>query len=642
MLTHIYARAYPVPEPILTQKLQPLFDEAITKEASKNAADSSSSAATNTSTARPRGAQGLPSNPKSGFTAGLRKPPSLSTLAMPSFTGIPPASPALVSSIKALVARLPAENRDLLLTVVDLIRETARRSKETKMPLSNLLVVFCPSLGMTPPLLKTLCEVGGGWAGEGPGVIDIRRQEADGDDASASSEDARSRLDDEADSVASSRPSLDGPSSDYHGSAEGSITRDAVPRVLRADFAREVPTVYLDTRSHMSAGSSVPSLLQQDSGSIASSGGGGGSSGYAYGAPLSGSSPPPLSSSSESVVTPTSSGNPSFTDLQFGGAAAMGGGKDAEAQPLGMQHAHHNGSGPLIFDAFELHQHAHGNPGPLATPVPVPFPVHAPPTPSSATKRRSIPMLSLPVVTPLSPSAQPSPSPHSEPRTLRGKKPSLKLLFSKRSASSLNGARGLGLGVISPPVLLTHQGSPRSGSGSDSGSSSVSTPLSAVTAPTGAGSASASSAQLPPVLDTPIERAEFGMELGFELSPPPTATPSDMHSDAGGAGSARASPRPRVVGSPYGIREEREEGKTQGTATQPLALGGARRTIKPGESHIRPQASSSNLSLASSHHLSLFEDDESDEGMEGWTQSVLLAADVDGKWVVQKTGGGTA
>ncbi|KJA20058.1 hypothetical protein HYPSUDRAFT_837368 [Hypholoma sublateritium FD-334 SS-4] len=266
-----------LPEPILTQKLQPLFDEAITKEASKNATDASSSAdTTNTSTTRlgagARGAQGLPSNPKSGFTAGLRKPPSLSTLAMPSFTGIPPASPALVSAIRALVARLPTENRDLLLTVVDLIKETAKQSKETKMPLSNLLVVFCPSLAMTPPLLKTLCEVGGGWAGEGAGVIDIRRHEADADDASASSEDARSRLGDEADSVASSRPSLDGPSSDYHGSAEGSSIRDgAVPRVLRADFAREVPTVYLDTRSHMSAGSSVPSLLQQDNGSISSS-----------------------------------------------------------------------------------------------------------------------------------------------------------------------------------------------------------------------------------------------------------------------------------------------------------------------------------------------------------------------------------
>ena len=120
------------------------------------------------------------------------------------------------------------------------------------MPLSNLLVVFCLSLGMTPPLLKTLCEVGGIW-GEGSGlvgeVIDIRRREVEmADTEEAESEDARSSswLGDE-DSVASasSRQSLDNPSEDYHGSAEGSIVRGAVLRVLRADFTREVLTVYL-------------------------------------------------------------------------------------------------------------------------------------------------------------------------------------------------------------------------------------------------------------------------------------------------------------------------------------------------------------------------------------------------------------
>ena len=491
------------------------------------------------------------------------------------------------------------------------------------------------------------------------------------DTEEAESEDARSssRLGD-ADSVASasSRPSLDNPSEDYHGSAEGSIVRGAVPRVLRADFTREVPTVYLDSRSHMSATSSVPSLLQQDSGSIASSSdvggvGGGGSIGgdryLACGVQLSGG--PPLSSSSESVVTPTSSGNPSFTDLQLL--------KDQQ-QPevlLGLGvgvHAHAHA--PHIFESAPLElqpppgkrtAYAHtGKHAPLLTPVAVPFPVdpHASPlTPSStaAKRRSSVPMLSLPVMTPFSPahpqSAQHSPvpsqpSPHaSEPRTLRGKKPSLKLLFSKRSASSLNSA-ARGLGVISAPVHLTlaghGQGSPRSCTGSGSGSSSsVSTPLSAVTAPTGTGSAGASEAQLlPPVLDTPIEGAEFEFgseELGFgiEMGALRTAVPRDVR-ETGAS--------PRGGGSPYGVRAEREKEEYQ--TTKPLGpSGGARRTIKPGESHIRPQASSSNLSLASSHHLSLFEDDESDEGiMEGWTQSVLLAADVDGQWVVQTTAGG--
>ena len=35
---------------------------------------------------------------------------------------------------------------------------TAKRSRQTKMPLSNLLLVFCPTLNMSPPLLKVLCE----------------------------------------------------------------------------------------------------------------------------------------------------------------------------------------------------------------------------------------------------------------------------------------------------------------------------------------------------------------------------------------------------------------------------------------------------------------------------------------------------
>jgi hypothetical protein len=48
--------------------------------------------------------------------------------------------------------------------------------------------------------------------------------------------------------------------------------------------------------------------------------------------------------------------------------------------------------------------------------------------------------------------------------------------------------------------------------------------------------------------------------------------------------------------------------------------------------YVRPQTSTSNLSIsstASSNHLSLFDDDDDDVGMEEWTQSVLLAADVD-------------
>lgn len=105
---------------------------------------------------------GLPSSPKAGIA--LRKPPSLSTFAVPTLAPRA-ASESLLSAFKALIARLPRENRDLLRTVTELIAATARSAKETKMPLSNLLLVFCPSLAMSPPLLRVLCEGEGIWDG---------------------------------------------------------------------------------------------------------------------------------------------------------------------------------------------------------------------------------------------------------------------------------------------------------------------------------------------------------------------------------------------------------------------------------------------------------------------------------------------
>lgn len=88
----------------------------------------------------------------------LRKPPSLSTFTLPTSASIRAPSKALIETLSELVSRLPRENYDLLLTVVELIRATAAHSDVTKMPLSNLLLIFCPSLGMMPGLLRTLCD----------------------------------------------------------------------------------------------------------------------------------------------------------------------------------------------------------------------------------------------------------------------------------------------------------------------------------------------------------------------------------------------------------------------------------------------------------------------------------------------------
>ncbi|RXW25019.1 hypothetical protein EST38_g782 [Candolleomyces aberdarensis] len=223
-----------LPEPLLTSGLQRQFEAALTQELATYPHQPS----TTKITTRPT--PGLPNSPKGNFNAGLRKPPSLSTLAMPSFQGMPAASGQLVQALKSLVARLPQENRDLARTVVDLIRATATASKETKMPLSNLLLVFCPSLNMSPPLLKALCENDGIWdpLPQEDEVIDIRREtiyldisadksldvsDRDDDDYS----DAREGLDPERQSIQSTS---DYPCSGYNASAENSMLEEAPVR----------------------------------------------------------------------------------------------------------------------------------------------------------------------------------------------------------------------------------------------------------------------------------------------------------------------------------------------------------------------------------------------------------------------------
>ncbi|RPD63926.1 RhoGAP-domain-containing protein [Lentinus tigrinus ALCF2SS1-6] len=138
-----------LPEPVLTKGLLSIFESALADDQGRRSEDVTQKHAV------PRNASNLP----------LRKPPSLSTLAMPSFAGARAISDAQLAMISYLVSQLPQENRDLLYTVVELIKVTAARSKETKMPLGNLLLVFCPSLNMSPSLLRILCEAEGIWDG---------------------------------------------------------------------------------------------------------------------------------------------------------------------------------------------------------------------------------------------------------------------------------------------------------------------------------------------------------------------------------------------------------------------------------------------------------------------------------------------
>lgn len=135
------------------------------------------------SSERPRG-PGLPTSPTKGnVKAQVRKAPSLSTF---SSSAPAPRAPSgnLLNVLSSLIAKLPTENRDLLRTLAELMRVTARRMKETKMPLTNLILIFCPTLQMSGALLRVLCEGEGIWDGplkgaEYPVVLDIKNEKAE-------------------------------------------------------------------------------------------------------------------------------------------------------------------------------------------------------------------------------------------------------------------------------------------------------------------------------------------------------------------------------------------------------------------------------------------------------------------------------
>lgn len=545
----------------MTHTFSPLFDAAIKKEVSTNLNSLEANRSSGVSRGN-NGKPGLPQGPKSGFT--VRKPPSLSTLSMPTFSGIPPPSTSLVAEIKSLVSKLPQENYDLLRTVVDLVKATGKESTKTKMPLSNLMLVFCPSLNMAPPLLKVFCEAEGIWAEvmDSPpppplplkdGQFSKREEEADVTDSSEETEE-----DDEEDEVeekslmSSGRASLDttdDPSSGYHASAEeeaslfeeGQITRRRhLPE--RKTERSEIPTIYLDTMSHYSSssGSSLRDPLElsghhhhhrmdskdsdDDDESMSPASG--------LVPPVFSLSTPLCSSSAESVAHPTSESSVSLSQLQeFGGKI--------------------DGVRPVeIVDPDPIHISL----APMTTPTKkagighlpltnddnaVQFP-QLPSTPSIRQKRMSIPLPSLPNYSPSfiassgdadrlrdDDSSCPSPTiPVTGVHMLnkRSKRPSLRLLFSKskKSGSSLNslGDRSAdGIVVISNPIQQHLSRSPAWDSGTSD--SSGSTPLSAVTAASGTSSLS----HLPPVLDTPIDGSPLSLGLGFAGSPPDTALP---------------------------------------------------------------------------------------------------------------------
>ena len=625
-----------VPEPILTRALIPFFDAAMTAESNSNPQER-----TELSRIGGRGPT-LPLGPRSGLPM-MRKPPSLSTLAMPSFTGMRPPSKSLLNAIKSLIAQLPQENRDLIRTVTDLIKATAKASKETKMPLSNLLLVFCPSLNMNPPLLRVLCEDKGIWDDSqgDPSVLDIKGDSAMLDIGVSSTPSPIDKKHDPEEEVVADDDdeqfcdAMDGTESDHQNSEEMNPWKSlALEEELgemnvvrpRPSGGRRAPvpvaTIYLDSESgvedyslsnmlasnaaHARTPSAAPSSettsLQDDVSYVSIS------EGNSIPSPTSHPDvpSPPLSSSAESLATPpTSSGRPSFSHLPLGNDPCT------KLQTLGA---------PVIAESTELPLPPTPRRPVISGPIgdPVQFPLTTPSSPTTPLSHKMlIPTLSLPNFASISDSQSPS-SANSSPRIRRLKKPSLRLLFSKRSASPLISPS---THLISGPYLQP----PRASS-----DSSVSTPVSAVTAP------QSSTFTLPPKLDTPIETSALQFELGIALEDTqPLAIPkkqqneekTDVKVDV-----AATAPRPLNPGeTPIADRYHSASSSVLSLASMansqpPLRIPRLQPTLRS------KQSMASISSTASSNHLGLLDDDNNEED---WTQSVLMAADVDGGWNIR-------
>ncbi|KNZ80268.1 Rho GTPase-activating protein gacZ [Termitomyces sp. J132] len=561
-----------LPESILTATLLPYFDAAMAQESKDTEVIGNPQQPRTTS----RG-PALPSGPRStGALPPIRKAPSLSTLAMPTMTGLRPPSTQLLNTFRALLAQLPEENRDLIRTVSELIKAVALDSRATKMTLSNLLVVFYPSLNMSPSLLRILCEAEGIWEvptpESNPGeeddddeqiVLDVRKEEGDEE----SYEDARDGTEEDCESMG--RVSEDLSSSvGYNASTEDVSDALLTSFLVKPEAHGRKASV---ATSSLTDGSSCISTSEDHSSPF-----------RLYSDVHSKSvSPPPFSSSAESLDTPaTSSHDDSLPHLPIPNEKESKGPQQrtsaviADSVPIGLRSSSTTPRRLAISN-------------PVLVSGPVQFPSIAEkvlaPT-ASVGKRRSIPMLSLPNLSlktassdrPISPSASLA------DRSKRTKKPSLQLLFQKKSSSSLSSpmvspAQSL-KPVISSPYLQTCSAS----------ESSVSTPLSTVTAPQ---ASTATLPRLPPKLDTPIESSALGIGMGL------------------GADSVE----PLVV-----------------HASEPK-----RSTPIADRYHRAASPGLSTSSSTSSNHLGLLDEDIEQKD---WSKSVLLAADVDGGWTIHQPG----
>jgi len=485
-----------VPEPILTHALNRYFEAAMLTE---------------TNVRKSIEEQAVPSRSVSGKGSSahdvrsLRKPPSLSTLALPNFSGMRPPSQALLDAFASLLARLPQENRDLLRTVIDLINCVAQR-KDIRMPLSNLTLVLCPTLNMSPPILRVLCEAKDIWNGPPEGWedntdLDPRRENSNPAPSSRST-------DHELEQNVTAEPSL--PQGDLKDqsstvepgtSAGGPRTETQAPSGVQDDIHKDDRRIGLtsdDRASLLSASDSRPSTPA-----------------WGKGSPLDPWSPPALTSSSDSLTTPsTSSEAPSIP--QF-----------IAPVPVNSYFTKENLIPAIIPDFVRT------SPQPIDH-IPVTFPgsESAPGTPSLRCSTHI-----------LSPSLLPSEPSSQSLKPMRVKRPSLTALFSKKSVSSLRSSRLFSSSSSSSPYFDARDSPSRSSPASPRTPGSISPSL--ISMPSLLPQRSSSS--LPPLLNTAIDSSSLSLAIGLDDDDLADAECSNTEPHAPSSRESSSSPQPAEV-----------------------------------------------------------------------------------------------
>ncbi len=522
----------------------------------------------------------LPSS-RSQDGSSLRKPPSLSTLALPNFSGMRPPSQDLLIAFASLLASLPRENRDLLHTVIDLINFVAQR-KAIRMPLSNLTVVLCPTLNMSPPILRVLCEADSIWKGLAEGREDISGLEPKRDHPNPVP-DSQTGLESEQNFATEPRVPQSDPNDQSSAVEPVFGVRDPrvekhVPCVAQAqdDIHRDdkgTGLVLDDRASCLSAYDSRPPTPA-----------------WGKGSPLDPWLPPALTSSSDSLTTPSTSSEAASIPQMI------------VPTPINAYYAKENVVPAIIPDFVRT------SPQP-SDHVPVTFPGSetAPRIHSSHRHLASVPSLTQLASEPSSQSMKPQ----------RVKRPSLTALFSKKSVSSLRSSRLFSSSSSSSPYFDARD------SPSQSSPTSLKTPGSIspliISAPSLVTRRSSSS--LPPILNTSIDSSSLSLAIGL--------------GDEGSAEAGRSNSELRAVASRVFASSPQ--------LTEPFPLSSPTSPVTPVTSRsyetsntsklplsqpepLQPQLSEDSfvsVSSATYRRLSLLKDDTGSGAEDGWARDLL-------------------